>query len=175
MTIPIERPPGGLQPERLEAGSGAPRSGGRRRSVARLAAVQALYQLELNREVDPEVVVREFGRHRLGHEIDGDRYGEADPALFSDIVRGVAADQDRLDATISEVLTEEWPLPRFDAVLRAILRAGAYELVHRRDVPPRVSINEYTTIAHAFFSGKEPGLANGVLDKLGRTLRASEM
>jgi N utilization substance protein B len=73
------------------------------------------------------------------------------------------------------VLTEEWPLPRFDAVLRAILRAGAYELVHRRDVPPRVSINEYTTIAHAFFAGKEPGLANGVLDKLGRTLRASEM
>jgi transcription antitermination protein NusB len=156
MTIPIERPPGGLQPERLEAGSGGPRAGGRRRSVARLAAVQALYQLELNREVDPEVVVREFGRHRLGHEIDGDRYGEADPAL-------------------SEALTEEWPLPLFDAVLRAILRAGAYELVHRRDVPPRVSINEYTTIAHAFFSGKEPGLANGVLDKLGRTLRAAEM
>src|SRR6201986_4107822 len=175
MTIPIERPPGGLQPERLEAGSGGPRAGGRRRSVARLAAVQALYQLEMNREVDPEVVVREFARHRLGQEIDGDRYGEADPALFSDIVRGVTADLDRLDATISEGLTEEWPLPRFDAVLRAGLGAGAYELVHRHDVPPRVSINEYTTIAHAFFSGKEPGLANGVLDKLGRTLRASEM
>src|SRR5260370_25691414 len=163
MTTPIERPPGGLQRERLDAGPGGLRAGGRRRSVARLAAVQALYQLELNREVDPEVVVREFGRHRLGREIDGDRYGEADPALFSDIVRGVAADQDRLDATISEVLTEEWPLPRFDAVLRAILRAGAYELVHRRDVPPRVSINQYTTTSHAFFSGKEPGLANRVL------------
>jgi len=174
MTTPIERPPGGLQPEGHDAGAGAPRAG-RRRSVARLVAVQALYQLELNRETDPEVVVREFARHRLDHEIDGDRYGEADPALFSDIVRGVAADLDRLDATISGVLTEEWPLPRFDAVLRAILRAGAYELVHRRDVPPRVSINEYTTIAHAFFSGKEPGLANGVLDKLGRTLRAAEM
>src|ERR1700749_2200416 len=175
MTIPIERPPGGLQPERLEAGSGGPRAGGRRRSVARLAAGQALYQLELNREVDPVVVVREFGRHRLGHEIDGDRYGEADPALFSDIVRGAAADQDRLDATISEALTEEWPLPRFDAVLRAILRAGAYELVHRRDVPPPVSLSEYTGVAHAFFSGKEPGLANGVLDKLGRISRAAEM
>jgi N utilization substance protein B len=175
MTAPIERPPGGLRPERLEAEPSGPRAGGRRRSVARLAAVQALYQLELNREVDPEVVVREFGRHRLGQEIDGDRYGEADPALFADIVRGVAADLDRLDAAVSEVLTEEWPLPRFDAVLRAILRAGAYELMHRRDVPPRVSINEYTTIAHAFFSGKEPGLANGVLDKLGRTLRAAEM
>ena len=175
MTTPIERPPGGLQSQGAEARSGGPRAGSRRRSVARLTAVQALYQLELNREADPEAVVREFARHRLGHDIDGDRYGEADPALFADIVRGVAADLDRLDATISEVLTEEWPLPRFDAVLRAILRAGAYELVHRRDVPPRVSINEYTTIAHAFFSGKEPGLANGVLDKLGRTLRAAEM
>ncbi len=175
MTTPIERPPGDLPPEGPEAGAAGPRAGGRRRRVARLAAVQALYQLELNREIDPEAVVCEFARHRLGHDIDGDRYGEADPALFSDIVRGVAADLDRLDRTICEVLTEEWPLPRFDAVLRAILRAGAYELVHRRDVPPRVSINEYTTIAHAFFSGKEPGLANGVLDKLGRTLRPSEM
>ncbi len=175
MTTPIERQPDSLQPERAEARAGGPRAGGRRRSVARLAAVQALYQLELNREADPEAVVREFARHRLGHEIDGDRYGEADPALFSDIVRGVQADLDQLDAMISEVLTEEWPLPRFDAVLRAILRAGAYELVHRRDVPPRVSINEYTTIAYAFFSGKEPGLANGVLDKMGRILRAAEM
>ena len=137
--------------------------------------MQALYQIELNRGIDPESVVREFARHRLGHEIDGDRYGEADPALFSDIVRGVTTDLDHLDATITEVLTDEWPLPRLDAVLRAILRAGAYELVHRRDVPPRVSIDEYTTIAHAFFSGKEPGLANGVLDKLGRALRSSEM
>jgi len=174
MITPIEPPFGSPRPEGPEAGAGSP-PGGRRRSVARLAAVQALYQLELNRGIDPEAVVREFARHRLGHEIDGDRYGEADPALFSDIVRGVAADLDRLDATITEALTEEWPLPRLDAVLRAILRAGAYELVHRRDVPPRVSINEYTTIAHAFFSGKEPGLANGVLDRLGLTLRTPEM
>ena len=152
-----------------------PRGGSRRRSVARLAAVQAIYQLELNPGVDPESVVREFARHRFGHEIDGDQYGEADPALFSDIVRGVAADQERLDATISAVLTEEWPLARLDSVLRAILRAGAYELVHRGDVPPRVSISEYTAVAHAFFVGKEPGFANGVLDRLGRSLRAAEM
>jgi N utilization substance protein B len=168
MSTPIE-PPVNERPDDRQ------RSGSRRRSVARLAAVQALYQLELNRGVDPEVVVREFSRHRLGQEIDGDQYGEADPALFSDIVRGVAADQEQLDATISEVLTEEWPLPRLDSVLRAILRAGAYELAHRRDVPPRVSISEYTAVAHAFFVGKEPGLANGVLDRLGRTLRAGEM
>jgi len=158
-----------------EAGGTYQRGGSRRRSVARLAAVQALYQIELNRGVDPEAVVREFVRHRFGQEIDGDQYGEADPALFSDIVRGEVADQERLDDTISAALTEEWPLSRLDSVLRAILRAGAYELVHRHDVPPRVSISEYTAIAHAFFVGKEPGLANGVLDRLGRTLRAAEM
>jgi N utilization substance protein B len=169
MSTPIAPPPAN---ERLEDGQ---RSGSRRRSVARLTAVQALYQLELNRGADPEAVVREFSRHRFGQEIDGDQYGEADPALFSDIVRGVAAGQEQLDAMISSVLTEEWPLPRLDSVLRAILRAGVYELAHRRDVPPRVSISEYTAVAHAFFAGKEPGLANGVLDRLGRTLRAAEM
>ena len=169
MSTPIASPPAN---ERLDDGQ---RSGSRRRSVARLTAVQALYQLELNRGADPESVVREFARHRFGQEIDGDQYGEADPALFSDIVRGVAAGQERLDATISAVLTEEWPLSRLDSVLRAILRAGTYELAHRSDVPPRVSISEYTAVAHAFFVGKEPGLANGVLDRLGRTLRAAEM
>jgi transcription antitermination protein NusB len=163
------------QPETDENAGGNPRSGSRRRTIARLAAVQALYQLELNREVDPEMVVREFARHRFGHGIDGDQYGEADPALFADVVRGVTADLHHLDETISAALTEEWPLPRLDAVLRAILRAGAYELVHRRDVPPRVSISEYTTVAHAFFSGKEPGLANGVLDNIGHRQRGTEM
>jgi N utilization substance protein B len=175
MSTPIEPPPVGQRSEPGEAGSGNPRGGSRRRSLARLAAVQALYQIELNRGVDPETVVREFARHRFGHEIDGDQYGEADPALFADVVRGVTADLERLDAMISDVLTEEWPLPRLDSVLRAILRAGAYELAHCRDVPPRVSISEYTTVAHAFFVGKEPGLANGVLDSLGRALRAAEI
>ena len=172
--MPIE-PSANQRVDAGEAEDGHPRRANRRRSVARLLAVQALYQLELNQEIDPETVVREFARHRFGHEIDGDQYGEADPALFADVVRGVTADRERLDATISTALTEEWPLPRLDAVLRAILHAGAYELMHRRDIPPRVSISEYTTVAHAFFSGKEPGLANGVLDKLGRTLRLAEM
>jgi transcription antitermination protein NusB len=148
--------------------------GGRRRSAARLAAVQALYQLELNPAAEAEGVVREFVRHRLGREIDGEHYGEADAALFEDIVRGVTADRDRLDETISAVLTEEWPLLRLEAVLRAILRAGTYELLHRQDVPPRVAISEYTDIAYAFFSGKEPGLVNGVLDRLARTLRPAD-
>jgi transcription antitermination protein NusB len=151
------------------------RGGSRRRSVARLAAVQALYQLEANRETDPESVVREFARHRFGQEIDGDRFGEADPALFNDIVRGAAADQELLDAEISAALTPDWPLARLDSVLRAILRAGAYELAYRPDVPPRVSISEYTAVAYAFFTGKEPGLANGVLDRIARLLRADEL
>jgi N utilization substance protein B len=156
-------------------GEGRPRIGGRRRTIARLAAVQALYQLELNPALDPEAVVREFARYRFDQEIDGDQLAEADPAFFADIVRGVAADQGRLDTDISAALVDEWPLARLDAVLRALLRAGAWELVHRLDVPARVSISEYISIAHAFFTGKEPGLANGVLDRLGRSLRAADM
>jgi N utilization substance protein B len=148
--------------------------GGGRRTLARLAAVQALYQLELDPATDAESVIRQFARHRLGQEIDGDHYGEADADFFADIVRGAVADRERLDQTISAVLTEEWPLPRLEAILRAILRAGAWELVHRTDVPARVSISEYADIAHAFFSGKEPGLANGVLDRLARTLRTAD-
>lgn len=157
------------------AGDGRPRLGGRRRTVARLAAVQALYQLELNRELDAQAVVREFARYRFDQEIDGDQLAEADAAFFADIVRGVSADQERLDGDISTALVEDWPLNRLDAVLRAILRAGAWELVHRADIPARVSISEYIAIAHAFFIGKEPGLANGVLDRLGRSLRAADM
>ena len=94
--------------------------------------------------------------------------------MFADIVRRTAADQERLDAEISAALTPDWPLARLDSVLRAILRAGAFELLHRADVPPRVIISEYTAIAYAFFTGKEPGLANGVLDRLARVLRADE-
>jgi transcription antitermination protein NusB len=152
-----------------------PRGAGSRRSVARLAAVQALYQLELNPEVAAAAVVREFVRHRFGQEIDGERLAEADTRFFSDVVEGAADERERLDAEISAALVEDWPLARLDAVLRAILRAGAWELLRRRDVPPRVSISEYTGVAYAFFTGKEPGFANGVLDRLGRTLRSDEM
>jgi transcription antitermination protein NusB len=152
-----------------------PRGGGGRRSVARLAAVQALYQLELNPEIAAKAVVREFVRHRFGEEIDGDRLAEADAQFFTDIVEGATADRAQLDAEISAALVEDWPLARLDAVLRAILRAGAWELKQRRDVPPRVSISEYTGVAYAFFAGKEPGLANGVLDRLGRVFRAEDM
>ena len=152
-----------------------PAGGARRRSVARLAAVQALYQLELNPGLGAPAVIGEFVRHRLGREIDGESYGDADEALFAGIVGGVVADRERLDETISAALSEEWPLARLETLLRLIVEAGAYELVHRPDIPPRVTLSEYVSIAHAFFDGKEPGLANGVLNRLARTLRGADL
>ena len=157
-----------------EGGTGRQRAG-RRRSIARLGAVQALYQLELNPGLGAEAVIGEFVHHRLGREIDGELYGEADVELFADIVRGVISDRERLDETLSAALSEEWPLGRLETILRVILEAGAYELARRPDIPPRVTMSEYVGIAHAFFSGSEPGLANGVLDHLARTLRGTEL
>jgi len=156
---------------------GAQRAGGRaqRRSNARLAAVQALYQMALNPGRGADSVVGEFVHHRLGREIDGEVYGAADEALFADIVRGVAADRERLDESVSAALSDEWPLSRLEMLLRLIIEAGVYELAHRPDIPPRVTLNEYVTIAHAFFDGKEPALASGVLNRLARTLRHDEL
>jgi transcription antitermination protein NusB len=156
-------------------GDGRASGSGRRRSVARLGAVQALYQLALNPGLGPEIVVGEFLHHRLGREIDGDVYGEADETLFADVVRGVAEHREQLDQTIAASLSEEWPLRRLETILRLILEAGAYELAHRPDIPPRVTLAEYIAIAHAFFDGKEPGLANGVLHRLARALRGAEL
>ncbi|MBV8778761.1 MAG: transcription antitermination factor NusB [Alphaproteobacteria bacterium] len=154
-------------------GDGPPVS--RRRRVARLGAVQALYQLALNPGRGADVAVGEFLHHRLGREIDGEIYGEADETLFADIVRGVARHRERLDESIAASLSEEWPLRRLETILRLILEAGAYELAHRADIPPRVTLAEYVAIAHAFFGGGEPALANGVLNRLARTLRREEM
>jgi N utilization substance protein B len=148
---------------------------GRKRSVARLLAVQALYQIELNRSAPGvrgiDAVVGEFVKHRLGQEIEGENYGEADRSLFIDIVKGASSRQDDLDPMLGAALSDEWPLARLETILRAILRAGAYELLARPDIPPRVIISEYLDVAHAFFAGKEPAMVNGVLDKLARTLR----
>ena len=155
-----------------EATRGPP--GARRRSAARLAAVQALYQIELS-GVAPEAVIAEFQQHRLGRDQDGENYGQADATLFADIVRGAVEHRATLDAAITTVLTPDWPLDRLEVTLRAILRAGAYELSSRRDVPAPVVINEYIDIAHAFFSGKEPGLVNGVLDRLAQSARPEEV
>jgi transcription antitermination protein NusB len=141
-----------------------------KRSRARLAAVQALYQLDLS-DVPPETVIAEL-RER-GQDEEG--LGDADDALFTDIVRGVVANRAQLDGLLSEMLAPDWNLPRLEVVLRAVLRAGAYELLARLEVPARVVLNEYVDIAHAFFAGREPKLVNGVLDRIGRRLRPGEL
>ncbi len=143
---------------------------GLRRSVARLSAVQALYQIDLGGGA-ADAVIAEFVRHRLGREVDGQHYGEADAALFSDIVKGVSLRRADVDRAIAAALTPDWPLERLEVTLRAILRAGAYELLARPDVPVRVVISEYLDVAHAFFAAKEPGLVNGVLDRVAHLVR----
>jgi transcription antitermination protein NusB len=142
---------------------------GRRRTAARLAAVQALYQIELT-GASPANAVGEYLKHPLGTG-EGEDFGAADENLFADLVEGTCARREELDRHIAAALTADWPLERLEIILRAILRAGAYELLARPEVPARVAISEYLDIAHAFFAGKEPGLVNGVLDRLARTLR----
>ena len=146
---------------------------GNKRSASRLGAVQALYQVEMT-GVAPNVVVVEYVKHRLGQEIDGDTFLPADATLFEELVQGTVERQADLDGLITPALTADWPLDRLEMILRAILRVATFELAHRIDVPVKVVITEYVDIAHAFFAGKEPGLINGVLDKLGRQLRPTE-
>ncbi|MFQ5954905.1 MAG: transcription antitermination factor NusB [Kiloniellales bacterium] len=145
-----------------------------RRSAARLAAVQALYQSELTAAPVAEIV-DEFVAHRLGREIEGIAFVEADPEFFADLVLGAVERQGEIDGLITGALAEGWPLERLDSTLRAMLRAGTYELLARPDVPARVVITEYVDIAHAFFEGLEPGFVNGVLDRLGHILRPGKL
>ncbi|MBB5754756.1 transcription antitermination factor NusB [Prosthecomicrobium pneumaticum] len=144
------------------------------RGVARLAAVQALYQMDVGGASLVEVVA-EFENFRLGKELDGAQYRDADPAFFRDLVGGVVERQRDLDPAIHTSLTPDWPLTRIDVTLRAILRCGAYELAGRKDVPARVVISEYVDVARAFFeSGDEPRMVNGVLDTIARRVRPAE-
>lgn len=143
------------------------------RGAARLAAVQALYQLDIAGATLPEVLA-EFESFRLGRELDGEQYREADAAYFREIVAGVVRDQRRLDPAVHAALSPGWPLQRIDATLRAILRAGAYELMARNDVPGRVVVSEYVDIARAFFDADVAGMVNAVLDALARKLRPAE-
>jgi N utilization substance protein B len=137
------------------------------RGAARLAAVQALYQMELSGTGVLEIV-SEYENFRLGQEIDGDQYLKADPSWFRSIVSGVVRDQRLLDPLIADSLTEGWPLSRLDATIRAILRAGVFEILERKDVPVAVIVTEYVEIAHAFFDEDEPKLVNAVLDSVAR-------
>jgi N utilization substance protein B len=144
-----------------------------RRGAARLAAVQALYQMDIAGAGINDIFA-EFESHWLGNEVEGDTYLPAEAAFFRDVVAGVVRDQNKLDLLLDEALSKGWPLKRIDAILRAVLRAGAYELDHRKDVPARVVIKEYVDVAHAFVEGEETGLVNAVLDQIARQFRASE-
>ena len=146
------------------------------RSVARLAAVQALYQMEVS-GAGVEAVVREFSDHRFdralgGEEGEGAPMAAADEAFFAELVRGVVEQQRGIDPAIARRLAQGWRLDRLDATVRAILRAGAFELSHRPDVPVEVVINEYVDLARSFFEGPEPGFVNAALDGLARDVRA---
>ena len=144
------------------------------RSAARLAAVQALYQMEAAGQ-GVEATIREFEEFRIGQDLEGEKLHPADRAFFADILRGVVDAQDRLDPYLERQLAKGWRLPRLDATARAILRAGLYELVRRADVPAKVVIDEYLDIANAFFDGDEPKFINGVLDAAAHQARADEI
>lgn len=143
------------------------------RSAARLAAVQALYQMDVAEKGLKETCA-EFESFWIGKVIEGEEYKAAEIAFFRDILTGVLADQGPIDRLINKTLVEGWPLARIDTVLRAILRAGTYELKKRADIPARVSIKEYVDVAGAFFGHEESGMINAVLDGLARHFRAGE-
>lgn len=143
------------------------------RGAARLAAVQALYQMDIGGAGVLEVVA-EYETHRLGNEVDGEQYRPADAAWFRAVVSGVVENQRQLDPVIRAGLNEDWPLSRLDATLRAILRAGAWELSAKKDVPVAVVVNEYVDVARAFFDGDETKIVNAVLDRLARKYRGEQ-
>jgi N utilization substance protein B len=144
-----------------------------RRGAARLAAVQALYQMDLAATTLHDILA-EFESHWIGREVEGEQYLPAEAAFFREVVSGVVAEQRKLDPLIDAALARGWPLKRIETILRAILRAGAYELDRRRDVPARVVVSEYVDVAHAFVDAEETGMVNAVLDQLARQLRPAE-
>jgi N utilization substance protein B len=145
-----------------------------RRGAARLAAVQALYQMDIAGAGLNEVFA-EFESHWIGREVEGEEYLPAEAAFFRDVVSGVVREQRKLDPLIDTALARGWPLKRIEALLRAVLRAGAYELDHRRDVPARVVVSEYADVANAFVDADETGMVNAVLDQLARQIRGDEL
>ena len=148
-------------------------SGSARRSAARLAAVQALYQID-HSAAPSDTVLEEFLRFRLGDSFDTDNDVAPQKSLFSEIVRGVAARSGEIDEIVSFALSNKWTFDRLELILRAILRAGVYELEVRTGTPARVIITEYVDVAHAFYDGQEPGMVNGMLDRIAHAVRADE-
>lgn len=144
----------------------------RARTVARLAAVQALYQMELAGE-GVDTVITEFSNHRFDADIEGEPLAEADEAYFAEIVRGVVGSQREIDEAVKARLASNWRMERLDSTLRALLRAGAWELRHRQDVPKEIVIDEYVELAKAFFDDAEAKFVNAALDGVARDVRAS--
>src|SRR5437588_1632848 len=142
-----------------------------RRGAARLAAVQALYQMDIAGTGLNEILA-EFERHWIGREVEGAQYLPAEASFFRDVVSGVVREQRGLDPLVDQALARSWPLKRIEAILRAVLRAGAYELGHRNDVPARVVVSEYVDVARAFVDRDETGLVNAVLDPIAGRFRA---
>lgn len=149
-------------------------SRGRRRSAARLAAVQALYQLDVAGGA-AESVVGEFNRYRFGAEVEGAKLIEAEPELFGDVVLGVTQRRSEIDEWLASVMADDLPLDRLELLLRAILRAGAYEIIVRRDIDPPLTISEYVDVANSFFVRRESTMINGILDRLARQVRPDDM
>ena len=144
----------------------------RSRSAARLAAVQALYQQEME-GIPIARLLREFHEHRLGATIEEAQYVEAEQSFFDDVVTGVDARRIEIDDAIADKLAEGWSLERLDRPMRAILRAGTYELLARRDVPVGSVISEYVDVAHAFYDKRESGFVNGLLDAIAKEARTA--
>lgn len=142
----------------------------RARSAARLAAVQALYQQDMEGTPTPQLL-HEFHQHRVGATIDGETLVDAEIDFLDDLVRGVIARREEIDGKISERLAEGWKLERLDRSMRAILRAGTYELLARPDVTVGTIIDEYLDVAHAFFGEKDVKFVNGLLDRMAKDVR----
>lgn len=140
------------------------------RAAARLAAVQALYQHEMESTPVP-ALLHEFHNHRLGATIEDAEYAEADVDFFDDLVKGTTARAGEIDLAIEKKLASGWTLARLDKPMKALLRAGTYELMARKDVPVGATISEYVDVAHAFYERRESGFVNGLLDAIAKVAR----
>jgi transcription antitermination protein NusB len=157
------QPENGAEPAKI-----SPRSG------ARLAVVQALYEMDISGKGVLDALA-EFEAFWIGQEVDGIAHPPAETAFFRDLLRGTVEEQRAIDPKLDQALAQGWPLRRIEIVLRAILRAGAYELMFRKDVPAAAAISAYVDVAHSFYTADEPGLVNAVLDRLAREVRPGEV
>ncbi|MDE2384200.1 MAG: transcription antitermination factor NusB [Alphaproteobacteria bacterium] len=143
------------------------------KSAARLGAVQALYQMDIA-AADLGETLAQFASRAVGEDFDDGQCGEADYKHLRDVVEGAVREQALIDVTVDKQLDKDWPIHRINAILRAVLRAGAYEIMFRENVPAKVAISEYVNVCGAFFDGEEPALANAVLNALARARRPEE-